>query len=157
MYKNIPNANAEEEARAMLAIYDDGAKTLPAILKVFQEQFGTIQTRTQMLITVGTITLSITGFSGYRIKEAGLLAQSFMASGLALVIAAMILILLVSFRVRWVTQFCAKDDFDKIVKIIRYRNWRTRMYLVELTLLLAGISLYSTSLMLYVLSPNGVS
>ncbi len=135
-----------------MANYDDGPKSMPAILKVFQEQFIVLQSRTQMLLTLGTITLSITGFSGWRIREAGLWAQGLMAAGLAVVVVAMLVIMMVSLRVRWVTQFCSKDHFDQIVQIIEYRNWRTKMYILELALLLLGITLYSGSLLMYVLN-----
>ena len=156
MYRLTPPATPEEEARRILSNYEDGPKSMPAILKVFQEQFGVLQTRTQTLLTLSTITLSITGFSGFRIREAGQAAQTLMASGLVFVVISMVTIMLVSFRVRWVTQFCPSDHRDQIVQIIKYRNWRTTMYLVELALLLFGISLYSTSLLLFVLNHGTV-
>lgn len=156
VYRLSPPASPEEEARRILSNYEDGPKSMPAILKVFQEQFGVLQTRTQMLLTLSTITLSITGFSGFRIREAGVLAQWLMASGLIFVVLSMVTIMLVSFRVRWVTQFCTEDYKEYVILIIKYRNWRTTMYVIELGLLLLGISLYSTSLLLFVLNHGAI-
>lgn len=152
VFKLDPPATPEQEAQRLLDIHGGPETGLPAILKVLGDQFTVIHTRTQMLLTLGTITLTITGFSGFRIKEAGVVAQVSMAVGLAFVVVALAMILLVSLRVRWVTQFCVRDSLDHVLQIIRYRNWRTRMYLVELSLLLIGMSTYSVSLLIFVLS-----
>lgn len=141
----------EEEADRFDQIYGGCEAGMPAILKVLQDQFSVIQARTQMLLTIGTITLTITGFSGYRIKEAGFLAQSTMTLGLAIVVATMLMILVVAFRVRWVSQFSASSSRDHVIQVIQYRNWRTRMYIIELGLLMIGLALYSGSLILYVM------
>ncbi len=145
-----PVACHHDEARHLLAI---GAG-LDGALRLLMAQFSVLQTRSQLLLTVSTLALTITGFSGPRIAAAGDFQRLALAGGLTLVLASMLLILGGSLRIRWVTQFRRPeggDDGALLAQIVCYRDRKTRMFFVEVCLLLAGLTAYVAAIVGYFL------
>lgn len=136
-----------DEARRLLAVTGG----LAAALEVMRGQFNTLQTRAQLLLTVSTLALTITGFSGPRIAAAGAFQRNSMALGLVIVLASMVLIIGGSLRVHWVTQFTGPDDETLVAGVLRYRDAKTRLFFVELCLLVAGLACYVASVVSYFL------
>jgi hypothetical protein len=126
------------EARHILRVAG-GVK--PAI-DILLAQFTVLQTRAQLLLTLATLALTITGFSGPRIASSGAFSRNALAAGLVLVMASVLLILTIGLRVRWVTQFHGETDEDLLVAIIGYRDRKTRGFGWQIGLLGAGLSTY---------------
>lgn len=140
----------QDEARHLLAL----GGGLPGALNLLLQQFNVLQTRAQLLLTVATLALTITGFSGPRVAAAGDFQRYAMAAGLALVLASMLFIIGGSLRIRWVTQFRAPaggDDAALVARIVCYRERKTRFFFAELCLLLAGLTAYVAALIGYFL------
>ena len=78
------------------------------------------------MLTITTLTLTITGFSGPKIAAAGLFARTSMVLGILSVLASTLLILGGSLRIQWVTQFRGPDDHALVTSILHYRNRKTR-------------------------------
>jgi hypothetical protein len=135
------------EAAALLAREGD-AGSLAECMRLISSQFIVIQTRSQVMLTLATITLTITGFSGTRIAGSGPLARDAMAIGLLFVLTAVVMVL-VSLRVRWLTQFTGPDPLSVLSAIIAYRNAKTRQYLAELVLLSLGMGCYVLAMIAY--------
>ena len=145
-----PVACHHEEARHLLVI---GAG-LDGALRLLMAQFSVLQTRSQLLLTVATLALTITGFSGPRIAAAGDFQRFALAGGLALVLGSMLLILGGSLRIRWVTQFRRPeggDDAALVAQIVCYRDRKTRLFFTEVCLLLAGLTTYVAAIIGYFL------
>ncbi len=145
-----PVAAHHDEARHLLAV---GAG-LRGALELLMTQFNVLQTRSQVLLTVSTLALTITGFSGPRIAESGDFPRVAMAVGLVFVLASMLLILGGSLRIRWVTQFRAPaggGDEALVAQIVCHRDRKTRLFFVELCLLLAGLAAYVAAVVAYFL------
>jgi hypothetical protein len=141
----------EDEAEHLLALYGGGERGLASSLEVVTRQFGTIQARTQLLLTLATITLTITGFSGARIVEAGgPVARWGLAVGLVFVLLTVIL-LLVNLRVRWLTAVPGEPK-AVLAEVLRYRNAKTGWYLLQITLLGIGLTSYVGAVIAYVVS-----
>ena len=139
-----------EESRHLLEV---GGGLLGA-MNVLMQQFNVLQTRAQLLLTVATLALTITGFSGPRIAAAGDFQRFAMAGGLAFVLVSMLLILGGSLRIRWVTQFGRPpggDDAALLAQIVCHRDRKTRLFFIELCLLLAGLSAYFSAVITYFL------
>lgn len=118
------------------------------------QQFNVLQTRAQLLLTVATLALTITGFSGPRIAAAGPFQRYAMAAGLVFVLASMLLILGGSLRIKWVTQFRTPpggDDAALLAQIVCHRDRKTRLFFAELCLLLTGLTLYIAAVVAYFL------
>jgi hypothetical protein len=138
----------EQEADAILAMHD--GRLAPA-MAVVSGQFTVIQGRSQLLLTLATITLTITGFSGPRIAASGPEARWLMGGGLVLVLAG-VLVLLAGLRIRWSTQFAGATARDTIAATIRYRNGKTRGYFLHMGLIGAGIALYVGAVIAYLVT-----
>ena len=145
-----PAAAHEEEARHLLAL----GGGLRGALEMLVAQFNVLQMRSQVLLTVSTLALTITGFSGPRIAESGVFPRLAMAAGLVLVLVSMLLIIGGSLRIRWVTQFRAPPgggDEALISLIVCYRDRKTRLFFAELCLLLAGLASYVAAVVAFFL------
>ena len=88
----------DPEARYRLLLLHDGA--LDKALGHVEQHLGVLQTRSQFLLTIGTLTLTITGFSGPTIASASGFSAIGLSIGLLLVLCALILLLVGSLRIQ---------------------------------------------------------
>ncbi len=110
-----------------------------------------LQSRSQLLLTLATIVLTITGFSGPRIAASGVFARSAMAVGLLLTLIA-VLMLLLNLRIRWLTQFQGTDPQQVLSDIIAYREGKRRAYLWIITMLMAGLASYVAAVIAFLIT-----
>jgi hypothetical protein len=146
-----PDLRPEQEAEHLLSLYE-GPSQLARCIEFLRHHFDVIQGRSQLLLTLATIALTITGFSGPKIAESGIFARQAMLVGIAFVLAAIVLLLLGGLRIRWTTQLMGADPRETLVRIIRYRNQKTRYYFWELTFLVIGIASYVASVGAYLVA-----
>lgn len=139
--------NPEEEARSLLARFSD----LTVCQQVITHQFDVLQSRTHMMLTLATLTLTITGFSGPKIAASNVVSQYAMILGLVFVLAAVVVTLAGTLRIRWLTQIGQGDAETVIRDMITYRNQKTRLFRIELTLLVLGLTFYVLSVITYML------
>lgn len=141
----------EQESEHLLALYGGGDAALGRALDVLRSQFSTIQTRGQLLLTLATITLTITGFSGAKIVESGgAVARWGLALGLVFVLITIIM-LLINLRVRWLTSFPGTPH-EVLVAVLRHRDAKTDWYLLQITLLGIGLTCYVSAVIAYVVN-----
>ena len=140
----------DREADHLLSLYG-GPGGLDRCIEFLRHQFDVIQTRSQLLLTLSTLALTITGFSGPKIAETGMFARLSMAVGILFVLAAIALLLLGGLRIRWISQLMSDDARRTLERIIRYRNQKTRYYFWELTLLVIGLISYVASVVSFLL------
>lgn len=138
----------EEEAAYLLDLYDG---KLSSCLEFTKQHFSVIQTRSQLLLTICTLALTITGFSGPRIVQTNLFARYSMVLGIVFVLATMLILLIGGLRIRYVTQIVGDSPLATLSSIIRYRNNKTRLYGLELSLLVIGLSGYVASVVTFLL------
>ncbi len=118
-------------------------------MKALSAQFAVIQSRTQLLLTLATLTLTITGFSGPRIAVSGAFARAAMICGLVLVLMGVVAALVGSLRIRWLTQFIGANPHEELAAIIAYRNRKTAWFVWELLLVVGGLSCYVAAVIAY--------
>ncbi len=124
---------------------------LSKCIEFLRHHFDVIQARSHLLLTLGTLALTITGFSGPKIAQTNLFARYSMAFGIVFVLSALVILLLGSLRIRWTTQIMGKDPRETLSRIIRYRNQKTRLYFLELTLLVIGLTSYVASVVTFLM------
>ncbi|MGB2957572.1 MAG: hypothetical protein WBG01_02535 [Bacteroidota bacterium] len=139
---------AETEADHLLELF--GGQPSRCI-EFLRHHFDVIQARSHLLLTLGTLALTITGFSGPKIAQTNLFARYSMAFGIVFVLSALVILLLGSLRIRWTTQIMGSDARETLSRIIRYRNQKTRLYFLELTLLVIGLTSYVASIVTYLM------
>jgi hypothetical protein len=140
----------DEEARMILEMMG-GSGALGKTMEFLRHHFDVIQARSQLLLTLSTLALTITGFSGPKIAQTNLFARYSMAFGIVFVLLGMILLLLGGLRIRWTTQLFEESPVKTVERIIRYRNSKTRLYFVELALLVIGLAAYVSSVVTYLM------
>ncbi|MCB1103542.1 MAG: hypothetical protein H7A44_10070 [Opitutaceae bacterium] len=137
----------EAEARQLLET--QGEQGLKGAIAVLMTQFNVLQTRAQMMLTITTLTLTITGFSGPKIAASGMFSRVAMAAGLLFTLASTLLILGGSLRIRWVTQFKGDSPLQFVTRVLTYRNAKTRLFFAEICLLVAGLACYVAGVVAY--------
>lgn len=146
---SAPDLHESPESEAQQLLAQQGERGIQGAIDTLMQQFQVLQTRAQIMLTITTLTLTITGFSGPKIAAAGLFARTSMVLGILLVLASTLLILGGSLRIQWVTQFKADDDHALVVSILRYRNAKTKLFFAEICLLVAGLACYVSSVVAY--------
>lgn len=119
------------------------------LFAAMREAFAILQTRSQMLLGLATICLTITGFSGPRMAASNPLSRFFIGFGLSFVLASVIAVVAGPLRFRWVTSWRADTLDETLIENIRRRDSKTRLYRLATFLLLVGLTGYLLSLIFY--------
>ena len=141
----------DDEARLILEMMG-GPGSLGKCMEFLRHHFDVIQARSQLLLTLSTLALTITGFSGVKIAQTNAFARYSMALGIIFVLAGMVLLLLGGLRIRWTTQLFEKSPEETIARIIRHRNSKTRFYFMQLALLVIGLGAYVAAIVTYLMN-----
>lgn len=127
-----------------------------AIMDRLVANFGVLQARAGMMISLVALCLTISGFSGHRIASSGPAAAFLMGLGLLLALISAALLLAGPLRLRWVTAYRHPDGLDaRIVAMIRLRNLRTGRYHQAAVVLILGLTCYLAAVILS-LFPGGL-
>lgn len=136
----------EEEVEFLKEIHgDDYGKLFGAV----KESFALLQTRSQMLLGLATICLTITGFSGPRMAQSNAFSRFFIGFGLSFVLAAVVATVAGPLRFQWITAWKAGSLDETLIENIRRRDSKTCLYRVATFLLLIGLSGYLLSLIFF--------
>lgn len=138
--------DSNEEVSHLLHLFDG---SVGDCIRFLHGQFQVIQNRSQALLTLGALTLTITGFSGPKIADTNVFARYSIAIGIFLVLCSLVILLLGTHRINWVTQAKRETDQATLRAIIDYRNEKTRFYRIELLLLVLGLTFYVLSVITY--------
>jgi hypothetical protein len=141
----------EEESQKILEMLG-GPGSLGKCMEFLRHHFDVIQARSQLLLTISTLALTITGFSGPKIAQTNDFARYSMAIGICFVLVGMVFLLLGGLRIRWTTQFFEDTAEETLVRIIRYRNSKTRFYFVQLAFLVVGLAAYVAAVITYLMN-----
>lgn len=137
MSGEIPSA--EDEARRLIAFTGSAREAF----QVLEKQMGVLVLRTQVMLSLSGIVITVTGFSGRAVAETSRLARISIALGLVVVLAAAVVALGGVLRLRWITQLLGDDDPDAmIVRAIQLRDQKARMLAASLKLFIVGFALY---------------
>ncbi len=134
-----------QEAREILKTFKEFSKSY----NILTNQLNLLQTRHQMMLTLGTLTLTITGFSGPKMAASNILSKYGMIFGIFWVLLSIVAILLSTVNLVWVTQFHGETDEDTLALLIERRNLRTRMFHIQLTMLVIGLTSYVVAVIAY--------
>ena len=110
--------------------------------ELVQAQLSVLVLRTQVMLSLSGIVITVTGFSGRAIAETSLLARVCIGSGLAVVLLAAAVSVWGVLRLRWVTQLIEDDPLATLRAGLTVRDRKARFLAVALTLFVIGFSLY---------------
>ena len=129
-----------------------GTANYEGLFGVVKDAFAQLQMRSQMLLGLATICLTITGFSGPRMAQSNPFSRFFLGFGLSFVLAAVVAIVAGPLRFRWVTAWKADTLDETLIENIIRRDLKTRWYRIATFLLLTGLTGYLLSLIFYLAS-----
>ncbi len=138
--------SAEQELDYLKELYGGNVE---GILRWITNAFDVLQQRSALMLSLVAVVLTITGFSGPTVAASGRFSKICIAYGLAMVLAAAVLILAGPLQLRWATQWRGETMDASLVALIRRRNARTRKYHAAFVLLSLGLTGYVGSLLGY--------
>jgi hypothetical protein len=130
--------DARAEAERLIAFMGSPQKAFD----VLERQLGVLVIRSQVLLSLCGIVITVTGFSGRAIAATGMAARVLIVAGLAIVLLAAAVVVGGVFRVTWLTQHLGEDERASIVSCIEVRESKTRYLKAGLVLFLGGFALY---------------
>ena len=139
----------KEELDYLKSIY--GSENVKELYGHLREAFGTLQSRSHVLLSLVTICLTITGFSGPSIAASGMVSKFAMVVGLCLVLSAAVCLLVGAFDLQWITRYRGDGIDDSLVQLLERRNRRTRIYRIATVMLVSGLTSYVLSVVVYML------
>lgn len=144
---SLKKLSSEEELEFLKEIH--GADNYPVLFNEIKTSFSLLQMRSQMLLGLATICLTITGFSGPRMAESNPYSRFFIGFGLLFVLAAVTALVLGPLRLKWMTSLKAGSLDRTLVLNLHRRDTKTRWYRLATALLLIGLTGYLMSLIFY--------
>lgn len=110
--------------------------------ELLERQLSALVLRTQVLLSLSGIVITVTGFSGRAIAETGLVARLSIALGLMVVLLGAAVAFAGVLRLRWLTQALSDDPQETLVRGLELRDRKSRMLDIALRLFIAGFALY---------------
>lgn len=139
--------SVREEAEMLMSYHENWSQ----VLQLLTSHFQTIQSRTQTVLTLATLTLTITGFSGPKIAASNLFSRASMILGLVFVLSSILLALWGTLKIYWLTSIRAKTQEAMVIAMVEQRNRRTGLFRCVLILLVIGLTLYVSSVVAFLL------
>lgn len=141
-------ATVEDEAQHLLQLYrNDG----PAIMGLLNAQLAILANRSQTLLSLAGITITVTGFSGASIARTSRLAALLLCSGLALVMVSAAFAIAGILTVEWITNTRPVPLADAVRLALERRDAKTRRYRWSTGFLVVGLTLYVASVAMLLL------
>ena len=107
-----------------------------------ERQLSVLVLRTQVMLSLSGIVITVTGFSGRAIAETSNLARLSIASGILVVLASAAAAIWGVLRLSWLTQTIDEDALAMLTRGIEIRNAKSRYLRAALILFICGFSLY---------------
>jgi lysylphosphatidylglycerol synthetase-like protein (DUF2156 family) len=128
-----------QEATRILALAEgNGYRAFETI----ERQLSVLVLRTQVMLSLSGIVITVTGFSGRAIAQTSELARLSISAGIFVVLAAAVVSITGVLRLHWLTQELGADILTTLVRSIAIRDAKSRSLRWSLLLFTIGVSLY---------------
>ena len=145
--KCMKKLSPQDEFSHLISIVEN--ETQEKILNNLKESYNTLYTRSQVLLSLCTICLTITGFIGPKIASANPLSKFFIIFGLTFVILSIVILFTGPLYIQWISQFKAETLEKTVIYLIKRRNKRTIKYRIAKLFLAIGLTGYVISIISY--------
>ncbi len=132
-----------EEAERILHL--TGGDELRAF-EMLERQMSVLVLRTQVMLSLSGIVITVTGFSGRAIAQTSEVARLFISAGILFVLLAASVAIGGVLRLRWLTQMLTGDILTTLERGIAIREKKSAYLKVSLALFVVGTSLYCLSI-----------
>jgi hypothetical protein len=134
----VESAQKHEASRILRLVNGDPLKAFELV----ERQLSVLVLRTQVMLSLCGIVITVTGFSGRAIAETSHLARVCIASGILVVLSSAAVAIWGVLRLRWYTQELTDDPMATIERGLEIRDRKSRSMSAALLLFIAGFSLY---------------
>jgi hypothetical protein len=142
--------DGSNEAQSILALCaGDGLKAF----QIVQAQISTLATRTQAILGLSGIVITVTGFSGRTIALVSPVARTTIVAGLLIVLAAAAVGVGGVLRLRWATQNIATDPLVTVRRLIAIRDDKGRFLTASIAMFVIGFALYCFAVAQLLIAP----
>lgn len=143
MADRVPEIEPAEEARRILALAGGDAYRA---FEIVQSQLATLVLRTQVMLSLSGIVITVTGFSGKAIASTSALARGCIVAGLFIVLLAAAVAVRGVLQLRWLTQTLDDDTLVTLRRGLAIRDSKSKFLAVALALFIVGFTLYCTAI-----------
>jgi hypothetical protein len=130
--------NREEAVRILALCQGDALRAFELV----QSQLGVLVLRTQVMLSLSGIVVTVTGFSGRAIAQTSLLARASISAGIFVVLAAAAVAIWGVLRLRWLTEMLTDDPVETLTRVLVVRRTKSRFLSAALLLFVIGFGLY---------------
>jgi hypothetical protein len=131
-------AQRDEVSRILALTKGDAQRAF----EVVERQLSVLVLRTQVMLSLSGIVITVTGFSGRAIAQTNELARLLVSAGIVIVLAAAATAIGGVLRLRWLTQELRDDITDTLSRMLEIRDTKSRFLSVALVLFIVGFSCY---------------
>ena len=131
------------EAERILALVKGDAH---AAFEIVERQLAVLVLRTQVMLSLSGIVITVTGFSGRAVAQTGALARVCIAAGILVVLASAAVAIGGVLTLQWLTQSLAPDVITTLERGLAIRDRKSRFLALALVLFLIGFSLYCVAI-----------
>lgn len=128
-----------QEADRILELVDGHRLTA---YQMIERQLGVLVLRTQVMLSLCGIVITVTGFSGRAIAQTSPLARYSIATGICVVLMAAIVAIWGVLRLQWLTQSIVSDTRAMLIRGLEIRYRKTRFLTAALVLFALGFAFY---------------
>ena len=141
-------AAADEVKRIIALTKGDPVKAYELV----QAQLSVLVLRTQVMLSLSGIVITVTGFSGRSIAQTSELARNLVAVGIVIVLGAAGVAIGGVLRLQWLTQQLTDDTEQTLVRMLDMRDQKSRYLSAALLLFMGGFACYCVSIALMLLA-----
>ena len=140
---------ASDEVKRILGLVKGDPR---AAYEMVQSQLSVLVLRTQVMLSLSGIVITVTGFSGRTIAQTSEVARGLVAAGILVVLAAAATAIGGVLRLRWLTQELTDDVEATLTRMLEIRDTKSRYLGFALLLFVVGFACYCVSIALMLVS-----
>jgi len=140
--------NAGDEAKKIIDFFNGDKLN---IIKTLENQFSVIYQRSQILLTLCGIVISVTGFSGKTIATTTFISRILIVTGLSFVLIAGAISIWGTLRIRWISQYHEDNLYNVVLNVLKNRNLKTFYFQLSILFLIIGLTIYVISISIMLL------
>jgi hypothetical protein len=141
--------SSTDEARELARLFDGKTVELAQLLS---SQLAVLKAQAQMYVGLGGVCITVTGFSGHNMVNAGRLSAGAMILGILLILVAIVITLRTLSSVHWVTQDLGGSAEDLARRVIARRDAQHRSLSIAGAFIGTGLLFYLAAVLLAALA-----
>lgn len=148
----MPDVSERDEVRRIIQFANnDYARAFDVV----EKQMSVLVLRTQVLLSLAGIVVTVTGFSGRTIAQTSEVARVLIATGIVVVLSSAAVAIGGVLRLRWLTQELGDEMEETLLRMVALRDSKTKFLTAALALFVVGFACYvgAIALMLVATKP----